>query len=117
MEEIKCLDENISLTNPTQKIRIAVLDSGIRDTDTILRTAIRSGLINPSKSRSFVSQRPEDWREDTHGHGTHVTRLLLQTARASEVYVGKICRGKMIDEEFMSGIAKVCLHPSHPHNS
>lgn len=99
--------KNLRLTNRPERIRVAILDSGVDDTDPMIRPAIKFGRINQEKSKSFVSQRPEEWRSDTYGHGTHVTRLVLQTAPAAEVYVGKICTGKMINDEFMPGIAKV----------
>ncbi|KAJ4305481.1 hypothetical protein N0V90_001012 [Kalmusia sp. IMI 367209] len=102
------LRKRIDLTNPSghERIRIAVLDSGLDDsTDPIIRSAIRSGQINTRKSKSFVGQ-PHEW-QDLYGHGTHVTRLLIKTAPAAEIYVGKICVGKAINDEFMPGIAAV----------
>ena len=93
--------------HPThEKIRIAVLDSGVDDTDPTIRPAIKFGRINTWRSKSFVG-RPDEWRQDTYGHGTHVTQLLLKTAPAAEIYVGKICTGKTSNYGFMPGIAKV----------
>ncbi|KAF9772457.1 hypothetical protein IL306_009842 [Fusarium sp. DS 682] len=88
------------------KIRIAVLDSGIDESLAKLRFAIKAGRINRSKSKSFVD-RPESWRRDSHGHGSHIAQLLLQTAPAAEIYVGKICTGKVINKEYMPAIADV----------
>ncbi|KAI0437238.1 hypothetical protein F4803DRAFT_556191 [Xylaria telfairii] len=103
---MSALRETISLTNDIHpnKVRIVVLDSGMDDTDTRIRAAIKHGRINGLKSRSFLGQ-ADQW-QDTHGHGTHVTRLLLETAPAAEIIVGKICTGKMINDEFMPGIAE-----------
>ena len=108
--KIKALHDDISLMqHPTyEKIRIVVLDSGVDDTDSIIRPAIRFGRINTQRSKSFIGH-PDEWQQDTHGHGTHVTQLLLKTAPAAEIYVGKICTGKVINDEFMPGIAKVGL--------
>ena len=93
---------------PTQeKVRIAVLDSGIdEEGDTMIYQAIKCGRISP-KGKSFVSGRAGDWMRDTCGHGTHVARLLLQTAPAAEIFVAKICTGKLINGEAMPGIAEV----------
>ncbi|RYP72076.1 hypothetical protein DL771_004407 [Monosporascus sp. 5C6A] len=104
--KISRLRNTTSLTKPSghEKIRIAVLDSGVDDTDSKIRPAIKFGRINAGKSRSFVG-RPDDW-QDSYGHGTHVTRLLLETAPAAEIYVGKICTGKMINDEFIPRIAE-----------
>ena len=114
--KISGLNEKISLANPTmhEKIRIAVLDSGVDDSDPKIRPAIKFGRINTGKIKSFVG-RPNEW-QDTHGHGTHVTRLLLETAPAAEIYVAKICTGKLINDEFMPGIAKVGLNLPLSHN-
>lgn len=72
--------------------------------------ALRSGRINVSESKSFVvDSRPTDWQVDSHGHGTHVARLLLQTAPTAEIYVAKICKGDIINNEFMRGTAQVRL--------
>ena len=106
-DKISKLRKPISLTNSLvhEKIRIVVLDSGVDDTDPKIRFAIKFKRINENKSKSFVG-RPHEW-QDTHGHGTHVTRLLLETAPAAEIYVGKICTGKMINDKCLPGIAQV----------
>lgn len=105
--KIKALQSDISLAHPThERIRIAVLDSGVSETDSMIRRAIRSGQINAQRSKSFVGS-PAEWQQDTFGHGTHITRLLLKTARAAEIYVGKICTGKVMNNESMPAIAKV----------
>ncbi|KAI1089240.1 hypothetical protein F5B19DRAFT_467985 [Rostrohypoxylon terebratum] len=98
------MSEGASLAIPRrrEKIRIAVLDSGIDETDPKIRPALKFGRIRTC--RSFVG-RPDQW-QDSHGHGTHVTRLLLETAPRAEIFVAKICTGKMINDEFMPGIAK-----------
>jgi len=105
--KIKTLRNDISLAQypAHEKIRITVLDSGVDDTDPMIRPAIKFGRIS-THSKSFVG-RPDEWQQDTYGHGTHVTQLLLKTAPAAEIYVGKICTGKVINDEFMPGIAKV----------
>jgi hypothetical protein len=95
-----------------EKVRIAVLDSGVNEEDdTMIWQAIKTGRIS-SKSKSFVG-RPGDWMRDTYGHGTHVTRLLLESAPAAEIYVAKICTGKAINNEAMPGIAAVSPIFSH----
>ncbi|KAM0544220.1 hypothetical protein ACHAPJ_011909 [Fusarium lateritium] len=90
---------------PHERIRIAVLDSGIDDTQPIMRSAIKAGRINSQRSKSFVG-RTDSWRQDSYSHGTHVTQLLLKTAPAAEIFIGKICTDKVINAEFMPGIAK-----------
>ncbi|KAK4195218.1 subtilisin-like protein [Triangularia verruculosa] len=108
-DRIRNLHEEWKYSNPLEyitheRIRIVVLDSGVDETDSLIRSAIKFGRINTQKSKSFVG--PDEWREDSCGHGTHVAQLLLETAPAAEIYVGKICTGKVINDEFMPGIAK-----------
>jgi hypothetical protein len=108
-KRIKDLYANSSRIHfPThERVRIAVLDSGIdEEGDTMIHYAIKAGRINPN-GKSFVGGRPGDWMRDSCGHGTHVTRLLLKTAPAAEIFVAKICTGKLINSESLPGIAQV----------
>ncbi|CAG2010158.1 unnamed protein product [Fusarium graminearum] len=88
-----------------KRIRIAVLDSGIDDTQPIMDSATRHGRINCQASRSFV-HRADSWRQDSYGHGTHVTQLLLKTAPVAEIFIGKICTDKVIEADFMPAITQ-----------
>lgn len=92
------------------RIRIAVLDSGVDDGESEINQAIKYGQINKKRSKTFI-QKPgdteESWRTDTYGHGTKVTQLLLETAPAAEIFVCKISTGKVINQEYMPGIAEV----------
>jgi hypothetical protein len=97
------LAERLKGMKTPEKIRIAVLDTGIDLTDKMLKPA-GARII---EKRSWIGS-PEDY-VDRHGHGTHVTRLLLKIAPAAEIYVAKITEGKNVDPENMSGIAKVSL--------
>jgi subtilisin family serine protease len=94
------------LTEPSQgkeRITIAILDSGVDDTDQKISGAIRSGRI--IYRRSWVGN--VDDHQDTYGHGTHVARFILDTAPAADICIAKICKGKVINAEFMPGIAEV----------
>lgn len=93
-------------TGPAQsreRIRIVVLDSGVDAGDDVIRGAIKQKRIVARKS--WVGN--DEDHHDTYGHGTHVVRLLRKTAPTADIYVGKICNGKYINDEFMPGIAKV----------
>ena len=109
--KIRNLHQNITTimqhTN-VEKIRIAVLDSGVQCTDSVIACAINHKRINVGKSRSFLGP-TDNWQEDTEGHGTNITQLLLTTAPTAEIYVGKICTKNLINDVFMPGIASVSL--------
>lgn len=84
-----------------ERIRIAVLDTGIDTTDKMIRSASRSRIKD---KRSWVGSIQN--YEDEYGHGTHVTRLLLKMAPAAEIYVAKITNGKTVDTKDMGRIAE-----------
>ncbi|KAF6816890.1 hypothetical protein CMUS01_12193 [Colletotrichum musicola] len=90
-----------------EKIRIAVLDSGVDSRNALIRPAITHGRINQNMSRSFVFYgSPADWQVDSYGHGTHIVQLLLKTAPVAEICVAKICSRKTINEGLLPGIAE-----------
>ena len=98
------LAETLKGMQTPEKIRIAVLDTGIDPTDRMIKPAM-SRIID---KRSWVGSIPESYM-DKYGHGTHVTRLLLRMAPAAEIYVAKITDNKNVDPEDMSRIAEVSL--------
>jgi len=87
----------------SERIRIAVLDTGVDLADTLIKT-VKSRI---TEMRSWVGS-PEDC-SDNYGHGTHVARLLVKMAPTAEIFVAKITNGKNIEPENMSRIAKVSL--------
>lgn len=102
-------DSSKANNSKSEKIRIVVLDSGIDRMDPKIRAAILDDRINSIQSKSFIG--PSDDLQDTHGHGTHVTKLLLNTAQAAEIYIGKVFAEKTINDELMSGITEVRISP------
>ncbi|UKZ62537.1 uncharacterized protein TrAtP1_003782 [Trichoderma atroviride] len=84
-----------------ERIRIAVLDTGIDTTDMMIRSASGSRIKG---KRSWVGSNNNF--EDEYGHGTHVTRLLLKMAPAAEIFVAKITTNKTVDVKDMERIAE-----------
>ncbi|EFX04389.1 extracellular serine protease [Grosmannia clavigera kw1407] len=87
---------NVSDIERREKIKIAVIDSGIDKGDTI----IAENMDRIKYRCGFVSDAGEGPRsgdcEDELGHGTHVTRLILEMAPEAELYVAKISDKKTI---------------------
>ncbi|KAJ4328353.1 hypothetical protein N0V84_001224 [Fusarium piperis] len=94
------LAESLQGMQTPEKIRIAVLDTGIDETDKMIKAAI----LRIKDMRSWVGS-PGNYT-DTYGHGTHVTRLLLQMAPAADIYIAKITDNKNVNPEDMSRIAE-----------
>jgi hypothetical protein len=87
-----------------ERIRIAIIDTGIDDNDDILiETALESGRIKAC--RGFVDD-PDD-HLDFHGHGTQVARLLLEMAPSAELYVAKVSNDRNIDAKDLNRVSEV----------
>jgi hypothetical protein len=92
------------------RVKIAVLDSGVDSMkDLLIKGAMSRKRIRKGWSPAGTS--PEHFR-DTYGHGTHVTRLLLEIAPLAEIYVAKVCEDKNLDESKVQDIVDVSFSPS-----
>lgn len=98
-------DSHWANASEPKRIRVAVLDSGIDQKDPMILGAIREGRINRTESRDFVNPKDQSL-QDAHGHGTHVTRLLLNVAQAAEIYIGRVFAKSTLNDELMNGIAE-----------
>jgi subtilisin family serine protease len=91
----------------TEKIRIAIIDTGIDDDDDILiETARECGRIKAC--RGFVND--PDNHKDFHGHGTHVARLLLEMAPSAELYIAKVSDKGSINATDLNRISEASSH-------
>jgi hypothetical protein len=90
------------------RIRIAVLDTGILGDDILIRVAkdrIR-GYWNPE----HLGQARATDCKDSYGHGTHVVRILLKIAPFADVFIAKISENKTLEESKVHLIADVRYH-------
>ncbi|KAF8861598.1 putative subtilisin, partial [Acephala macrosclerotiorum] len=88
-----------------RKIRIAVIDSGVRKVDPTICGA-RSGKHKKIQDcRNFSSSDPKDW-DDEVGHGTMVTHLLLDVAPEAELFIAKVSSQKKIPRNKLYHIAE-----------
>ncbi len=97
------LAERLQGIETPENIRIAVLDTGLDLTDSRIKAA-KSRIVD---KRSWIG--PSDNCVDTDGHGTHVTRLLLEMAPSAQIIVAKIADGRVVDSKNMVHIAQVSL--------
>lgn len=90
----------------SKKIRIAIIDTGIdRENDILIETALESGSIKDC--RDFTGN--EEDCQDSHGHGTHIARLMLNMAPEAELYIAKVSDDKTLDVSALSRIAEVAF--------
>lgn len=97
-------------------IRIAVLDTGLRihDKDLFLRVAARRRVLSDLSRNYLTTERPGSF-VDTHGHGTHVVRLLLQLTQHAEIVVIKISDGPTLKTTTLQQVAYVSgIHTIYP---
>jgi hypothetical protein len=93
---------------PENRIRMAVLDTGVDVTHDLLRGPWRKHQL---MYRDFVG--PEtDIHRDEHGHGTQVTSILPKVAPSVDVYVARVSAdGKTWKS---SQVREVCKTPVNP---
>lgn len=80
------------LVPKNNRIRVAVLDTGVDEESTFWRGACRIRKMKGSpirETKSFVGA-PID---DELGHGTNVAAIILKIAPESDLYIAKISRG------------------------
>lgn len=89
-----------------RRFRIAVLDTGVDNSDGNIQGGFKEQRIQKKNCRSWVGSDHEDIRDDD-GHGTFVTTLLLKYAPWADIYICKVLKGKEICEEEVNHIANV----------
>ena len=89
-------------------VRVAILDSGLKATDSLISGAIAKHRI--IDMRSWVGH---SW-DDTYGHGTHIARLFLKVAPHAKLYIAKISDSKEIPENQLPAIGKVFIYRLQP---
>lgn len=97
--------------SPYDKVRIAILDTGIeKSSRATTPDEIRSHGNRIKAGKSFVANEPA-WNQDSNGHGTHAAGLLLRVARGADIYIARILRGneKTINTENVVEALKCCI--------
>jgi subtilisin family serine protease len=78
-----------------KRVRIAILDTGVDTIHPQIRAAREANRIVAYFPESSVraldsDSKPPDPFQDHHGHGTHGTSVLLQTAPNAAIYIAKV---------------------------
>ncbi|OBT39280.1 hypothetical protein VE00_10597 [Pseudogymnoascus sp. WSF 3629] len=110
VERIRDLEESCKPSSDwapwrQEKIRVAIIDTGIDDEDIIIDVATEDGRI---KARRNFMNGTDDCK-DYYGHGTHVARLLLTLAPQAELYIAKVSNGKSISPPDLYRIAEAII--------
>ena len=87
------VDENRKENQKT--VRIAILDTGVDFTHPQIQAALVAKRITACFPESVErTQHSESTSaqccHDSHGHGTHVTSVLLRTAPNAKIYIAKV---------------------------
>lgn len=72
-----------------QRVKIAILDTGIDVRNVAFAQAVSKGLIK--KVEDFAD--PTGDGLDLNGHGTHCAGLLVRIAPEAEIYVARVTKG------------------------
>lgn len=88
-------------------IRVAIIDSGIDSKD----LGVSKHAHRIIEKRNFTSPQTESY-DDSDGHGTMVTRLLLEAAPLAQVYIAKITDSGFIPASRFRCLARVSLSSS-----
>jgi subtilisin family serine protease len=82
------------------KIKIAIIDSGVSKSDMKIL-----GAMSKIQGRNFQRDAAHDkWDDDTHGHGTHISRLLLEIAPQADLYIAKVTNGHCMEQDVIGCI-------------
>lgn len=91
---------------PDEKVKIAVLDTGLDINHLLLREYQDNGQINKKNYIDFTKPDNKNATDDV-GHWTFCTHLILKTCNTAEIYVAKVFKKATLDQETANCIAKV----------
>lgn len=98
---------NVPRDPATKRVRIAVLDTGLRvdAQDDFLRHRVKRVTMQ----KNFVEERSGLGGDciDTDSHGTHVVRLLLKFAPQADILVVKVSSSRTMGSTTMNCLVKV----------
>lgn len=106
------LAENLEQSS-SRPLRIAVLDTGFSvDQEDPFFSEGTPRRVNLALSKNFHDIDSSDLR-DTHGHGTHIVRLLLTCTVSAEIVVVKICDESTMERVRLAKLIEVRIQISN----
>lgn len=76
---------------PSAKIRIAILDTGIdKSHPQVLREWYHEATNHEGRIRDFKDFVHGDTPKDVSGHGTHIAGIILDLSSNTHVYIGRV---------------------------
>lgn len=77
------------------RVKVAILDTGIKEQDEEIQAAIQSGAIRLENCKGFPDTEEFDPVRDPDGHGTHGACVLLKTAPNIELFVARVFNNQL----------------------
>lgn len=90
---------NLNLA-PKDAIKIAILDSGLDMSHSMIRARKRRVL----NQKSFLSG--NNSTDDDHGHGTHIAKLVFEVAPHACVIIARVTKGSYLPPDGGAGVAQ-----------
>lgn len=103
--ELAQVAPTVGLNDHSQRVRIAVLDTGYDDNAPFFFLPDVEGRLKGWKDWVDGSDHPKD----LHGHGTHLVSLVLKCAPEADIYVARIAESPNQLLDSSENIAKVCI--------
>ncbi|OTA91445.1 hypothetical protein M434DRAFT_343303 [Hypoxylon sp. CO27-5] len=83
---------------PSERAKIAVLDTGLDFDHLLLRPFLESKRLSREHSLDFTLEPNIPVKGDSVGHGTHCTHPILKTCETAEVYIAKVFKKRKADQ-------------------
>lgn len=90
-----------------RRIRIAILDTGYNNTIPFFEDERRSERVQAWKDFACSSESPAD----TYGHGTLMTRLVMESAPLADIYVARVAEAPNKLDDSRANIVEVSILP------
>lgn len=95
--------DNRSNESKSDRVKIAILDTGIRKSHTFFDRTRQSRI---KECKSFIDDQKEE-TDDLYGHGTHIAGIVMQVAPEADLYIGRVIEGNTASQDDAHNISEV----------